>query len=181
MDTRKRVTQKRVVGVSVKRGKRDRARQIKTILNESTVVSVATGESVREYPHLPLIPAHVHEARRAERPHDDECITRCPEDPTGCRIGHSCWCTEAAPVTDGIGVIRLDPALLAMLREHVAVVRKVYPEIWDNPSWDDVDDLEAVHVAGVDGLEFAHAIGFVAGAAAMMDLTPRMLIDNLRL
>ena len=108
----KRTTQKRVISVSVKRPKRNRAQKIRTV------------------------------------------------------------------IIDGIGVVRLDPALLDMLRGHVEAIRKVYPDVWDVPSWDvpwTAGPLEAM------ACRFVHAVGFIAGAAAMMDLTPCMLIDNLGL
>jgi len=150
---------KRVVSVSVKRPKRDRAQKIRTVLNESTVASVASGEAM--------------EARA--RPCGG-CF-RCFGEPNYCD-----GTAKDRTVTDGIAVIRLDPALLTMLRENVAVIRKVYPDVWDVPSWDvpwiswEVDWGDSAASA-----QFTYAIGFIAGAAAMMDLTPCMLIDNLGL
>lgn len=189
-------TSKRVVSVSVKRPKRDRAQKIRTVLNESTVASVATGEAMGAR-HAPT-DAELHEgivaaARdmgleyRKVRPHDDDCITLCPDDPAGCKIGHSCWCgDEKAPhVTDGIGVVRLDPALLDMLRGYVETIRTVYPDVSDVETWDRPWDPAWVGTHEGCGrqltAEVCHAIGGIAGAAAMMDLTPCMLIANLGL
>jgi hypothetical protein len=156
-------TGKRVVSVSVKRSKRDRAQKLKTIPTDAPQLAVTPRR-----PYSESLPGYDEADRDYVNNNMEAAVALLDR-------------ANDRTVTDGIGVIRLDPELLRMLREHVAVVRKVYADIWDNPSWDEVDDLEAVHVAGVDGLEFAHAIGFVAGAAAMMDLTPRMLIENLGL
>lgn len=124
-------TGKRVVGVSVKRSKRQR-------------IPIAPG-----FPSMPVVPVVDREQRGA--------------------------------VTDGMAVVRLDPALLNMLREYVETIRTIYPDVWDVPNWDGDFDLEAIHVVGDIGLDFAHAIGGIAGAAAVMNLTPCMLIDNLGL
>lgn len=144
-------TSKRVVSVSVKRSKRDRAQKIPTV------------------------------NPRLERLADDtEHLERLAYE-------------DAMPdrtVTDGIGVIRLDQALLDMLRGYVDTIRKVYPDVWDVPTWDapwecippGIPGLETALLRDVKvAAEFCHAIGGIAGAAAMMDLTPCMLIDNLRL
>lgn len=160
-------TSKRVVSVSVKRPKRDRARKIRTVLNESTVASVASGEAM--------------EARA--RPCGG-CF-RCFGEPNYCD-----GTAKDRTVTDGIAVIRLDPALLDMLRGYVETIRKVYPDVWDVETWDapwecippGIPGLETALLRDVKvAAEFCHAIGGIAGAAAMMDLTPCMLIDNLRL
>lgn len=139
-------TSKRVVSVSVKRSKRDRAQKIPTV------------------------------NPRLERLADDtEHLERLAYE-------------DAMPdrtVTDGIGVIRLDPALLDMLRGYVETIRKVYPDVWDVETWDRPWDSAWVGTHEGCGrqltAEVCHAIGGIAGAAAMMDLTPCMLIDNLRL
>ena len=156
-------TSKRVVSVSVKRPKRDRAQKIRTVLNESTVASVASGEAMEARP---------------------PCLTCAGSMAIAPFHSDGCPHATAPQVTDGVGVIRLDPALLRMLRENVAVIRKIYPDVSDVETWDRPWDPAWVSIPGLaqDVIgELMHAIGFIAGAAAMMDLTPCMLIDNLRL
>lgn len=151
-------TGKRVVAVSHRKPKRDRAQKIRTLLNESTVASVASGEAM--------------EARPC-----GGCF-RCFGEPRFCD-----GTAKDRTVTDGIGVVRLDPALLAMLRENVAVIRKSYADVWHVETWDAPPDW-TVYIPGLtpsDVADLIHAIGFIAGAAAMMDLTPCMLIENLGL
>lgn len=149
-------TSKRVVSVSVKRSKRDRAQKIPTV-PLAEIVNSDYAKQMRAARNI-LVEQRDHWKERAEK------------------------AESRPPVTDGIGVIRLDPALLTMLRENVAVIRKVYPDVWDVPSWDvpwiswEVDWGDSAASA-----QFTYAVGFIAGAAAMMDLTPCMLIDNLRL
>lgn len=167
-------TSKRVVSVSVKRSKRDRAQKIPTV------------------PALAVTP---------RRPFG--ALPGCDDDLPGYEESDRDYVNnnmEAAvtlldrandrTVTDGIGVIRLDPALLDMLRGYVETIRKVYPDVWDVPTWDapwecippGIPGLETALLRDVKvAAEFCHAIGGIAGAAAMMDLTPCMLIDNLRL
>lgn len=175
-------TSKRVVSVSVKRGKRDRAQKIKTILNESTIASVASGEATEA--RLAVQPRRPYSTGMPEYDESDRDYVDNNMEAAVALLDRA----NDRTVTDGIGVIRLDPALLDMLRDQVAVVRKVYPDIWDSPEWGDnpdpwngIENMDLVHSVLGDHNGYLYAIAFIAGAAAMMDLTPRMLVDNLRL
>lgn len=182
-------TSKRVVSVSVKRSKRDRAPKIRTVLNESTVASVASGEAMEarsDHPALAVTPRRPYSENLPMYDESDRDYVNNNMEAAVALLDRA----NDRTVTDGIGVVRLDPALLDMLRGYVDTIRKVYPDVWDVPSWDapwecippGIPGLETALLRDVKvAAEFCHAIGGIAGAAAMMDLTPCMLIDNLRL
>lgn len=87
-----------------------------------------------------------------------------------------CDATEPVrgPATDGIAIVRLDSALIAMIGHEVKTLRETYPDLWEaDIAWDTPYKVE--------NRVLCYAIGFIAGCAATLDLTPLMLIDNLGL
>lgn len=79
--------------------------------------------------------------------------------------------------TDGLAIVRLDPALLDMIRGYVEVVRAEYPDLdvptWDAPWW---NLLKTNHAFG----PLCHAIGALTGMAALLNVTPLEMIWSLQ-
>jgi len=82
---------------------------------------------------------------------------------------------ELEPATDGLAIVRIDPALIAMIAHEVKVIREAYPgDLWDH-------DIDWDTPFKVENRVLCYSLGFVAGCAATLDLTPGDLIAHLRL
>lgn len=91
---------------------------------------------------------------------------------------------EPQPATDGLVVARLDRALLAMIRDARIVVERHY-QIEDVPSWDDPciwhdDNATKGFAYPPRYAAYAHAVGFIAGCAALCNVTPLELLESIQ-
>lgn len=131
-----------------------------------------------------LCAAHARGARPTDR-----CDATEPElRSSACRCeGDNCGetpCASSAPrATDGVFLARLDPALLDMIRDNARVIRLYYPDLdvpsWDDPTcWHEGDTAEALKHSETRAL-YGHAVGFIAGCAAMVNMTPGDLVDTI--
>lgn len=149
-----------------KRSKRDRAQKIRTVLNTSTVESVATGAALATRDGCCKC-GGVLDAGWAQA--NGICL-KCAREVT------------AAPSTRGVALIEIDDRLMTCIRQNVEIVRAVYPDVWDS-EWGDATSRDADAICAVHGdlLSYVGAIEYVRGAADVFDMTALELIGNLGL